>query len=136
MEANTNKWIVEYLEEDKIVFEKNLEPLNWEETKEVAKQVVDTLRKNNTNRVLIEHSGVIKLSVLQIDKLPDFIAELNIRKEDKVAIFYKRGAAYETLLTFLKNVLFLRSHKLRLFTDKDKAIAWLKSEGQDNSKDG
>jgi hypothetical protein len=127
MEPKTNKWTIEYLEEDKIVVQKNLEALNWEETKELAKLVVAAMRQHNTNRLLIEHCGDIKLSVLEIDGLPAFIKDLDIRKKDRVAIFYDSSSPYKSLLTFLKNVLILTSHKLQLFTDKNKAIAWLKS---------
>jgi hypothetical protein len=128
MEPKTKKWTIEYLEEDKIVVGKNLEGLNWEETKENARLLVAAMRQHNTNRLLIEHSGDIKLSVLEIDDLPTFIRGLDTHKKDRVAIFYDINSAYKSLLDFLKNVLLLTSHKLQLFTDKNKAIAWLKSE--------
>jgi hypothetical protein len=127
METNEKKWIIDYLEEDKIVRGKNLEALSWEETKEVARQAVAAMREHNTNKLLIEHCGKVKLSILEIDDLPSFIKGLHTREEDRVAVFYEKNSAYSSLLTFLKNVVILKSHKLQLFTDKAKAVAWLKS---------
>jgi hypothetical protein len=127
MEPKTKKWAIEYLEEDKIVVEKNLEALNWEETKELARLAVAAMRQHNTNRLLIEHCGDIKLSVLEIDGFPAFIKGLDTRDKDRVAIFYDSNSSHKSLLTFLKNVLILTSHKLQLFTDINEAVAWLKS---------
>jgi hypothetical protein len=130
MEPKANKWIIGYLQEDNIVFVRNTETLSWEETKELARQLVAEMRKYNSNRLLIEHFGEVKLSILQIDDLPGFIRGLDICDNDRVAICYERNSAFVSLLNFLKNVLIIKSHKLNLFTDKNQAIAWLKSRDE------
>jgi len=121
------KWSIDYLQEDGIVFARTKGPLSWGENKEFIGQVVAAMRKNNTHKVLVEHKGKIKLTVIEIDRIPDLIKELDVRDKDKAALVYDPSSADGTMLLFLKNVLFLKSHKLQLFTDKDKAVAWLKS---------
>jgi hypothetical protein len=53
---------------------------------------------------------------------------MDVCAEDRAALVYDPASPGSTMLTFLKNVLYLRSYHLQLFTDIDKAVAWLKIE--------
>jgi hypothetical protein len=130
MKSEKIKWSIDYLPEDRIVHVRTDAALDLEENKELIRQVFGMLRKNKAHKILVEHSHRIKLSVLEIDKIPDLIKEFDFSEEDRAAVVYDPKQPGSIMLTFLRDVLYLSSYKLLLFTDKNKAVAWLKSEEQ------
>jgi hypothetical protein len=121
-------WTIEYNETEEILFVKTSGAGTWDEIKKLCKEIFAAARKNGTHRFLVEHTGGIKLSILEFDRIPDLIEELEVCAEDRTALVYDPVSLGSTMLTFLKNVLYLRSYHLQLFTDIDKAVAWLKIE--------
>ena len=130
MKSKTIKWSIDYLQKDRIVHVRTDAALDLEENKKLIRQVFEILRKNKAHKVLVEHSHKIKLSVLEIDKIPDLIKEFDFSEEDRVAVVYDPAQPGSIMLTFLRDVLYLSSYKLQLFTDKNKAVAWLKSDSK------
>jgi hypothetical protein len=122
-------WTIDYLEDDKIVFIKTTGPITLEQNKKLCEEARSVAKKNGSHRFLVDHLGKdITLSVLELDSIPDMLKRIGIFREDRVAILYDSASPKTVLLTFLGNVLFLKSLRFRVFSDKDKAVAWLKSE--------
>ncbi|MGA2094375.1 MAG: hypothetical protein ABSH16_13385 [Sedimentisphaerales bacterium] len=121
-------WTIEYNEKEKILFVKTSGAGTWDENRKLCKEIFAAARKNRTHRFLVQHSGGIKLSIVEIDRIPDLLEKMDVCAEDRAALVYDPASPGSTMLTFLKNVLYLRSYHLQLFTDIDKAVAWLKSE--------
>jgi len=123
------EWIIDYLEEDSIVLVKILRPVNIEGIRQFSIEMDLLAREHNTHRYLIDHRSVdVTMSVLDIDKVPAMLKEINADFEGKVAILMDPSAPKRNLFNFLKNVLNLVSMKMEIFSDKDEAIAWLTSE--------
>jgi len=120
------EWTIDYLEEDSIVSVKILSPANIEGIKQLCLEMDSLAREHNTHRYLIDHRGVdVTMSVLEIDKVPGMLKEIEADFEGKIAILTDFSAPKRNLFNFLKNVLTLASMQFELFSDKEEAIAWL-----------
>jgi hypothetical protein len=128
LESPMMNWTIEYNEKEKILFVKTSDAGTWDEIGKLCEEIFAAARKNRTHRFLVQHSGGIKLSIVEIDRIPDLIDKLGVCDQDRAALVYDPASPGATLLTFLRNVLYLRSYHLQLFTDIDKAVAWLKIE--------
>jgi hypothetical protein len=122
------KWTIEYNDKEKILFVKTSGAGTWDENKKLCEEILAAARKNKIHRLLVQHKGGIKLSIVEIDAIPDLLDKLEVCAQDRAALVYDSSSPVNTILTFLRNVLYLRSYQLQLFTDIDKAIAWLKIE--------
>jgi len=123
------KWTIEYLEDGKIVFVKPAGALTYEESKKLCEEVHALAQKHGAHRYLVDNRGKdIKLSVLEIEKIPDMIKKIGAGPEDRIAVLYHQSSPKILMLEFLGNVLFLRSFRFKIFSDEDKAKMWLKSE--------
>jgi hypothetical protein len=112
-------WTIDFNEKEKILFIKTTGAGNWDENKKLFEEIFAAARKNKTHRFLVQHSGGIKLSIVEIDRIPDLIDKLGVCAEDRAALVYDPASPGSTMLTFLRNVLYLRSYHLQLFTDID-----------------
>ena len=123
------EWNMDYLEEDSIVYVKLLSPANIERSKQMCLEMDRVAREHNTHKYLIDHRGVgVIMSVLDIDKVPGILKEIEADFEGKIVFLLDSNAPKKNLFKFLKNVLRLISMHVELFyDDKDKAIDWLKS---------
>jgi len=122
------EWSIHYLEEDGIVFVKTQGYSTWKPHQKLAKEAIELGRKKGVHKFLVDHRDmVLGLSVLEIDDLPKMFKEIGLRPEDKTAILYDPSAPLSSEYTFLENVARLSSLRFKVFSDKDKAIAWLKS---------
>jgi len=123
------EWTIEYLEEDSIVSVKILSPADIEGIRELCLEMDKLAREHNTHRYIMDHRGVgVTMSVFDIDAVPGMLKEIEADFEGKIVILMDPSAPKKNLFNFLKNILNLESMQLELFFDKDKAIAWLKSE--------
>jgi hypothetical protein len=123
------EWTVGHLEEHNIVFVKILSPADMEGTREFVLEANSLAREHNTHRYLVDHRGVdVVMSVLDIDKIPGLLEELNADLGGKTAILMDSSAPKKNLFNFLKNVFHLLPMRFEVFSDEDEAIAWLKSD--------
>jgi hypothetical protein len=128
-------WKIDYLKEDNIMFVKPSGPLTLTECKQLCEETYSAGRSNNSHKFLIDCRNMgIKLSVLEIDKIPDMIKTIGANPEDRAAILFNMSSPQMELLNFLRNSLYLKSIKMRIFPEPDKAIAWLKYEEADAGK--
>ena len=122
------EWTIDYLEEVGIVFIKMLRSIDLEGTTQLCIEANSSAREHQSHRYLVDHRGVdVVLTVLDIDKIPGIFREIGADFEGKTAILLDSSAPKVNLFHFLKNVLSLESMHFELFSDKDEAIAWLRS---------
>jgi hypothetical protein len=122
------EWTIEYLEEDSIVYAKILSPADLEGIKQLCIEMDLLAREHNTHRYIIDHRGIdVTISVFDLDKVPDMLREIEADFAGKIVLLMDISAPKRNLFNFLKNILNLESMDLELFSDKDKAIAWLTS---------
>jgi len=123
------EWTIDYLEEDGIIFAKISSPVNIERIKQLCEEIELLTRKHNSHKYLVDHRGVeIVISVLDIDNVPGILKEIGSNFEGKTAVMVDSSAPKSDLFNFLKNVLSLASMQLELFSDEDKALAWLRAD--------
>ncbi len=120
------KWTINYLEEEGVVFIKTSGVTIWDEQKQMCHEAFHFAQEHNAHKYLADHRGLKEgLSVLQVDNMPRMFREIGLGAEDKIAILY--GPALEKKFKFFQGVSNFALLNFRLFTDKDKAMAWLKS---------
>jgi hypothetical protein len=125
---------IHYLEEDGIVFAKTQGYSTWGPYKMFAEAMLELGRKKGVHKFLVDYRDmVLGLSVLEIDDLPKMFKGIGLCPEDKTAILYDPSAPHSSGFTFLENVSRLSSLRFKIFSDKDKAISWLKSTAADKS---
>lgn len=119
------EWTINYLEEQGIVHAKISGPMTWDENKQMCEEVHRCARNNNTNKYLADCREIeTTLSILQMDKLPKIFREIGATGDDSIAILYNpsQGRAYK----FFQSVSKIANFNLRLFTDEDEAMEWLR----------
>ena len=121
------KWTIDYLEEEGVVLIKTSGRTEWDQQKQMCQEAFHFAQEHNAHKYLADHRGLKEgLSVLQIDGMPRMFREIGLVAEDKVAILY--GPALEKKFKFFQSVSNFALLNFQLFTDKDKAMEWLKSD--------
>jgi hypothetical protein len=123
------EWTIDYLEKDNVVYVKLLNPLKLKNLKELLRQLKLKASEYNSHRIIVDQRGVeIGMSVLDLDKVPDVVKDFGGDCQHKTAILVDPFSQERTEYEFVKNVLTLRSFKVKVFSDMDKAVTWLKSD--------
>ena len=121
-------WTMDYIEDGDIVYVKILNPISLEGTRQICIEANSLARQHQSHRYLIDHRGIdIILTILDIDKIPGIFKEVEADFDGKTAVLLDPNEPKRNLFSFLKNVLRLTSMHFELFSDKVKAIAWLKT---------
>jgi hypothetical protein len=122
------EWTIDY-QEDGVVRVKTTGYADWEQNKKMCEEGLAVGRKHGSHRFLIDQRGIKSvLSVLQVDSLPATLKQIGVTSEDKVAVVFDPASKLDETFKFFRNTAFLESLSVKLFTDADEAIAWLKSE--------
>lgn len=120
------KWTIDYLEEEGVVLIKTSGVTNWDKQKQLCQEAFQFAQEHKAHKYLADHRDLQEgLSVLQIDDMPMMFREIGLGAEDRVAILY--GPNLEEKFKFFQSVSNFALLNFKLFTDKDKAMAWLKS---------
>jgi hypothetical protein len=129
------KWTIEYLEKDGIVAAKINGIMDWEEHRKFAEELYPLARKKGSNRILIDFREMIPdFTVLQIDDLPKLLKEIGVGPDLRIAAIHDPSSPKTGEFTFFKNVATITSLQVQQFSDRDEAIAWLKSGSLAKSK--
>jgi len=123
------KWVIDYLAGEGVVYGKTSGVFDLESHRKFTEEMVATARKHGCHKFLTDHRDTQgHLSILEVDDMPKKIARLGIGPEDKIATLHNPDWIKESGLSFFKNLVKIRSLQFEFFSDKDKAIDWLKSE--------
>jgi hypothetical protein len=123
------KWQIDYAEDKGIVQVKTSGQMSWEDKKKLSEEALAAGRERNVNAFLVDQKEAsLELSVLEIDRLPAMFKEIGFGPDDRMAILVKADSPHSSMFRFLQNVFTLRSLQIRVFTDPEKATAWLKSK--------
>jgi hypothetical protein len=128
-------WSVYYLEQDGLVFAKTSGLINWDKNKRLNEELLSIGRKYGSGRFLIDHrDGTLNLSILEIDNIPKMFKEIGLCPRDMMAILYNADSSRSSEFVFFQNVSLLASLQVKIFTDKEQALDWLKSQSFSNGK--
>ena len=126
------KWTIDYLEKDGIVYMKTSGPTNWEETIKMCEKALAVGRSNGSHRFLVDHRNLEHgLSTLQVDDLPGMLKQIGVAAQDKIALVFDPSSPISESFSFFRDSAFIESLQVRIFTDPDEAIAWLKTDPSD-----
>jgi hypothetical protein len=123
------EWTIDYLEKDGIVYIRTYGPADWDVNKKMSEEALALGRGKGTHRFLVDHRNLEHgLSILQVDKLPGMLKQIGVTAEDIMAVVYNPSSQMSESFSFFKNASFLESLQVKIFTNSDEAVAWLKSE--------
>jgi len=124
------EWKIDYIEEDAIITIKTSGPATWEGNRKMTEEAISLGGKNKTSKFLVDHRNLKPgLSVLQVDDLPLMLKEVGVTGEDKMAILFDPSGQAQMIdsFSFFRDSAILKSLQVRLFTNSEEAITWLKS---------
>jgi hypothetical protein len=125
------EWTIDYLEEEGAILLETSGQITWDELWRACEETLLLGREHNTHKFLADHRDLKPgLTILQIDDMPGKFREIGVEIEDRIAVLYDR--ANERNFKFFQSVSNIASLNFRIFTDENKAMAWLKSGKQDS----
>ncbi len=129
------KWTIKHLEKDNIVCMKTAGPANWDQNKKMCEDAFSLAQKYGSHRFIVDHRKLVHgLTILQIDDMPGMLKQIGVTSRDKVAMVFDPVSPISDAVKFFRDVAFLVSLQLLLFSDKKEAMTWLKSGSPAKSK--
>jgi hypothetical protein len=123
------EWAFDYLEKDRIVTAKITGLMDWDSHEKFAQEMFAFASKNKSHKILIDFFEMTpNFTILQIDDMPKLMREIGFGPEFRIAALYNPSSPKSNEFTFFKNVASIMSLRVQQFSDKEKAIAWLKSQ--------
>ncbi|MFZ0035106.1 MAG: hypothetical protein WAK60_08995 [Sedimentisphaerales bacterium] len=120
---------IDYLEKDGIVSAKVSGVMDWDENKRFAGELCSFAKKHGMYKTLIDFRQMqSKLTILQIDDMPNVLREIGVGPEFKTASVYDPAKSHSHEFEFFNNAATLRHIRVKQFTDPDEALTWLKSD--------
>ena len=122
-------WAIDYLEKDNIVCVKITGLVDWNQHIKFCKEISPFILKHGSQKFFIDFTEMVPdFTVLQIDDLPKLMRkQCAVGPQFRIAGLYDESSPYIKEFTFFKNAAYIESINVRYFTNKDDAIAWLKS---------
>lgn len=120
------EWVIEYLEDDGIVYGKTSGVLDVESLLQYNREMITTGRKHGSHKLLTDLRDTTgEFTILEIDDMPKVMAELGITPEDKNAVIYNPANVEQRGISFFKDLAKINSLRYGFFRDRQKAIDWL-----------
>ena len=120
------EWTIDYLEKEGVVLIKTSGVITWDEHWKMCEEALHFARDHNAHKYLTDHLDLKPgLTIFQIDDMPQKFQEIGVGVEEKIAVVY--DPANERNFKFFQSVSKIASLNFQIFTDRDKAMAWLKS---------
>jgi hypothetical protein len=121
-------WTIDYLEKERIVSAKVSGIMDWDEKKRFSEELYPSAKEHGMHKILIDFRQVQpKLTILQIDDLPNMLREIGVGPEFKIAAVFDPAAPSAHEFRFFNNLATLLHLRVKQFADPDEALAWLKS---------
>jgi hypothetical protein len=122
------EWTIKRLEKDNIICITTSGPANWDQNKKMCEEAFSLAQKHGSHRFIVDHRKLEHgLTILQIDDIPGMLKQIGVTSQDKVAMVFDPASPISDAVKFFRDTAFLASLQLRIFSDKNKAITWLKA---------
>ncbi len=123
------EWKIDYLEKNGIVLVTTSGIAGWDESRKLTEEAIELGRSRGSNRFLVDNRNLKStLPTLQVDMLPDMLKQAGLTGEDRMALVYESSSPLKDTHKFFRDVAFLASLQVKLFTEINEAIAWLTSK--------
>lgn len=122
-------WRIEYLDDRETVLATVCGPVTGKSFRDILTVVIPRTTHMHFRNFLIDARAVrLDLSVMEIYGLPDLFPALALQRDKHLAVLYDACSPHAPDFRFLENVLCNRGFRVRLFTDYEAALAWLKTQ--------
>jgi hypothetical protein len=122
-------WKISYVGDQRIVQVKPSGQMSWDDKKKLSEETLAAGREKNINAFLVNQKDTaFGLSVLEINRLPAVLMDAGFSHKDRVSILLNPDSIKGSLPEFLQNILSLGPLQIKVFTDRQKATAWLKAK--------
>jgi hypothetical protein len=126
------EWTIKHLEKDNIICMKAFGPADWDQNRKMSEEAFSLAQKHGSHRFIVDQQKLEHgLTILQIDDIPAMLKQIGITSRDKVAMVFDPASPISDAVKFFKDAAFIASLQLQIFSDKDKAIEWLKAENEE-----
>lgn len=118
---------IKYLENEKIIMMKNVGKMTYDDFVEEAKKAIELSNSKNTNQLFVDDTLLEpEVDALEIYDFPKMYDELNAPKNNCLAVLMKKDSPDAENFRFYENVCRNQGWCVKVFTDHDTAMAWLK----------
>jgi len=101
--------------------------MNYEQIVQMSSEGIQAGKKHGINKYLIDNRDIAPdLSLRDISNLPKAFNEQGLGSWNKVAVVFSPRSTKKENLTFFETASFNYGFLIRIFTDKNQAIEWLK----------
>lgn len=122
-------WQIQYLEDHKVVLAIVCGRVTAKSFKDFVKAATQKAAQKRFQNFLADAREVqLDLSVMEIYGLPALLPALGFLRTQHLAVLYDPRSPHAPDFGFLENILYNHGFSMRLFTDSDAALAWLKTQ--------
>ena len=96
--------------------------------KEVAAQALAQAANHGLHKFLVDDREMVPdLSTLELYQLPDVLERMGFGRRDRAAVLYCETSPRAEDFRFFEDTALNRGFDIRLFTEMDKALDWLRN---------
>lgn len=123
-------WKIQLIDNPPAVTVEAIGPMKLALVKEVAVQALAEAASRDLHKFLVDDREMVPdLSTLELYQLPDVLGRMGLGKRDRAAVVYSERAPKAEDFRFFENTAINRGFDVRLFTDLNQAVDWLRSGG-------
>jgi hypothetical protein len=124
----TMRWDIKFLEDDKVISVKYQGRSNAELFIRSFEECVGLATKHETNRFLVDTADLEPaLTAAEIFELPKAYDKLLVERKTRYAMIQPENPTVRKNLAFFETVCLNRGYLVKLFEDRETAMAWLKA---------
>lgn len=120
-------YVINFLDNEGIILIKNSGILRYEDYANQAMEAFELGQNKQSELYLADCTRMENIAnVFEIFDLPDFYARINIPRSIKIAVLLSDNAVTNEDLKFYETISTNRGWQVKLFSDQDSAIVWLR----------
>ena len=121
-------WKIQLIDNPAAVAVEASGPMKLALVMEVAAQALAEAASHELHKFLVDDREMIPdLSTLELYQLPEVLERMGFGKRDRAAVLYCERSPKAEDFRFFENTAINRGFDVRLFTDLDQAVDWLRS---------
>ena len=120
-------WTIQIIHMPRAVSVKATGPMKLVLVKQIAAEALAEAATHGVHQFLVDDREMVpELSTLEIHELPDTLGRMGLGKDDRAALVYTKTSPKAADFRFFENTARNRGFSIRLFSDMDAALDWLR----------
>jgi hypothetical protein len=121
-------WTIQLLDAPKAVCVQACGAMKLVLIRQIAGEALAVAASHGVRQFLVDNREMEpQLSTLEVHELPDMLEHMGLGRRDRAAVVYTKSAPKAEDFRFFETTAINRGFSIRLFTDLDQAITWLRS---------